>query len=388
MQTSESFAASSRPSGQLSSSFVENGQRLMRICNACRYCEGFCAVFPALERRLDFTERDITYLANLCHNCGSCYYACQYAPPHEFDLDFPRLLAQWRLASYQKYAWPAVFGRFFRRGGAVAALLTALCLIAVLLGAAWLASPSTLFSAHSLESGNFYRVIPHSVMTWCFGIVFSFALLALAMGLHRFWRDSGEKATNFLDPPSLLSALRDVLVLRYLDGGGEGCTYPNDRPSKLRRIFHHFTMYGFLLCFAATTAGVIYHYLLNWPAPYSLNSLPVVLGTLGGIGLLIGPLGLLWLKTRRDPMLVDTAQDGMDVGFLLLLLLAAVSGLALLLWRETTAMGSLLAIHLGFVLALFLSMPYGKFVHGLYRFAALVRYALEQRRPPPIVAPD
>jgi citrate/tricarballylate utilization protein len=38
----------------------------------------------------------------------------------------------------------------------------------------------------------------------------------------------------------------------------------------------------------------------------------------------------------------------------------------------------LLAIHLGFVLALFLALPYSKFVHGVYRFGALLRYALER----------
>jgi citrate/tricarballylate utilization protein len=43
-------------------------------------------------------------------------------------------------------------------------------------------------------------------------------------------------------------------------------------------------------------------------------------------------------------------------------------------------MGILLALHLGVVLGLFLSLPYGKFVHGLYRFLALVKYASERRQ--------
>lgn len=61
--------------------------RVMQICNACRYCEGFCAVFPAMTRRLEFGKADLNYLANLCHNCGACLHACQYAPPHEFAVN-------------------------------------------------------------------------------------------------------------------------------------------------------------------------------------------------------------------------------------------------------------------------------------------------------------
>jgi citrate/tricarballylate utilization protein len=44
-------------------------------------------------------------------------------------------------------------------------------------------------------------------------------------------------------------------------------------------------------------------------------------------------------------------------------------------------MALLLAIHLGFVLALFLTLPYGKFAHGMYRSAALLKYAIEKRQP-------
>jgi citrate/tricarballylate utilization protein len=69
----------------------------------------------------------------------------------------------------------------------------------------------------------------------------------------------------------------------------------------------------------------------------------------------------------------------MDVAFLVMLLATSATGLLLLALRATPAMGILLALHLGVVLALFLTMPYGKFVHGLYRFAALMKYARERR---------
>ncbi len=50
----------------------------------------------------------------------------------------------------------------------------------------------------------------------------------------------------------------------------------------------------------------------------------------------------------------------------------------LLILRETPAMGILLGVHLGVVLGLFITLPYGKLVHAVYRYAALVRNATEQ----------
>jgi citrate/tricarballylate utilization protein len=173
-----------------------------------------------------------------------------------------------------------------------------------------------------------------------------------------------------------------VLDLRYLGGGhGEGCNDEDDAFTLRRRRFHHLTFYGFMLCFAATCVATGYHYLLGERAPYPLLSLPVVLGTLGGIGLLIGPAGLLWLHVRRDPAHREASQHAMDRGFIALLLLSSATGLALLAWRDSGAMGLLLAVHLGVVLALFLTLPYGKFAHGVFRSAALLKWAIERRRP-------
>jgi citrate/tricarballylate utilization protein len=366
---------------------IDEAQRVLAICNACRYCEGYCATFPALQRRLSFTEGDIRYLGNLCHNCGACLYACQYAPPHEFALNFPRLMAQVRAHSWQRYAWPGFLARAFESNGLFTSLATAAGLVFFLLFAAWLAGPERLFAAHSDAQGSFYAVIPHGAMVAVFGAVSLFVLAAFAVGFARFWRDTGERESAFTPGPAL-GAVHDAAVLRYLDGGGDGCTWPDEKPSFARRTFHHLTFYGFLLCFAATSTATIYHYVLDWKAPYPFWSLPVLLGTVGGVGLLVGPAGLAWLKRRRDPDLADPAQRGMEAGFLALLFLTSLTGLALLAFRETAAMGMLLVAHLGIVLALFATMPYGKFVHALYRLAALARFRLERRRPPEHTAPE
>jgi citrate/tricarballylate utilization protein len=70
----------------------------------------------------------------------------------------------------------------------------------------------------------------------------------------------------------------------------------------------------------------------------------------------------------------------MDRGFIALLLLISITGLALLAWRDTAAMALLLALHLGVVMALFATLPYGKFAHGIYRSASLFKAAIEKRQ--------
>ncbi len=344
---------------------TQEGARILRICNSCRYCEGYCAVFPAIERRQTFLDGDLNYLANLCHNCGECYYACQYAPPHEFAVNVPKLLAEIRAQSYRQYAWPRAFAN-----GTVVSIIIASCLILSLL----LAIRTT-----GQPGGDFYRVVPHRVMVSAFGGVSVFVLLAFTAGFVRFWRNSGEGLSALLSPGALTKALGDVLTLHYLDGGGGGCSYPAEQQSQSRRWLHHFTFYGFALCFASTTTAAFYHYAFGWKAPYGYLSVPVVLGTAGGIAILAGTMGLLWLKLRSNP---ETQASGrsMDPAFLTLLLLSSASGLLLLAFRQTAAMAALLIVHLGIILALFLTLPYGKFVHAIYRSAALVKSALERSR--------
>ena len=357
--------------GTRSPALVE-ADRLMTICNACRYCEGLCAVFPAMEMRLTFGNADLNYLANLCHQCGACYSDCQYSPPHEFNVNVPAALAKVRNESYAQYVWPRLFAGAFARNGLFIALILAAGVAAFIAGFVALNDPQALYGRHA---GDFYKLMPHNAMVALFGAVFLHAILALAMGGRAFWRDINGSA----DMRALAQAGDDAARLTYLGGGGGGCTSENEKPSALRRVFHHFTFYGFMLCFASTTVATVYHYAFGWRAPYALVSVPVLLGMAGGLGLLIGPAGLFVLARKRDPMLVDTPRLGMDTAFIAMLFLTSLTGFALMLLRDTGAMGLLLAIHLGVVFALFATLPYGKFVHGLYRYLALLKYAREKR---------
>ena len=348
--------------------------RIMQICNACRYCEGFCAVFPAMTRRIDFASADVHYLANLCHNCGACLHACQYAPPHDFAVNVPQAMARVRKETYIHFAWPRMLGELYKSNGLAVALGASVSVMAFLLLA--LALNGRFFGG--VLEGNFYAVFPHNTLVWIFGSVFTFAIFALAIGLIRFWRQISPGNASGV---AVAEATHDVLTLKYLGGGhGEGCNNEDDAFSLWRKRFHHFTFYGFMLCFAATSVATIYHYFLGLHAPYALNSLPVILGTLGGIGLVIGPIGLLYLNLQRDPVHGDQSQKPMDRAFIVLLLLISISGLGLLVYRDTVSMSIWLVIHLGFVMGLFLTMPYGKFAHGIYRAAALLKNAVEKRQ--------
>ncbi len=340
--------------------------RQLTVCNACRYCEGYCATMQAMARRLTFTAQDVDYLSHLCHNCGACLHACQYAAPHEFAIHIPNAMQNVRDESYAAHAWPRAFGRGYANHGVVLAMTLAVSIAAFLI----------LFATRNSNGSpqSFYAVLSHTAMVTLFLPIFSFALLAMAIGGRRFWR-SAESSVNMSAAKEAAGA---ALTLKYLDGGhGDGCPNETDAPTHARRWFHHATFYGFMLCFAATSVATLYHYALGRPAPYAWHDLPKVLGIVGGIGLLIGPLGLLVLYLRRRS---DTAKSG-DIAFILLLFLVSATGFALMFARGTSWLPFTLAVHLGFVFSFFATMPYSKFAHGLYRGLALMKFARERTTP-------
>lgn len=359
----------------MSSDAVREARRQIEICNACRYCEGYCSVFPAMMRQRAFADGDVTQLANLCHNCRGCYYACQYTAPHEFDLNLPAALAEVRVASWEDCAWPGGLSRLFQRSGvAVAAVLVAAFALLI-----WMAT-----ALRPASGEGFYAVLAHTTMVAVFTPAFLLPLLSVAIGLRRYWAAIDGRRVGL---GHLLAAAAEAASLRNLSGGqGQGCNFEREeRYSDRRRRFHQATLWGFLLCFAATTAGTLMHYLLGWEAPYGFFTPPKLLGVPGGILLVVGTGGLAWLKTRADAALGARGVWGGEMAFVLLLGATALTGLALYAATGTDAVPLLLALHLGAVLAFFLLMPFSKMAHGFYRFAALVAEA-QRKEPRPVTA--
>ena len=170
---------------------LEEADRLMTVCNSCRYCEGLCAVFPAMEMRRAFSDGDLNYLANLCHGCGACYTDCQFSPPHEFNVNVPKMLAIARAESCAAYAWPRRSRACSRATASPSASSRRLSVAAFIFGFAAFNDRQVLFGVHT-GPGAFYKLMPHNAMAALFGAAFLYAIVALAMGVRAFWRDIGE----------------------------------------------------------------------------------------------------------------------------------------------------------------------------------------------------
>jgi len=352
---------------------LDEARRQLDVCNACRYCEGYCAVFPALERRSGpLLAGDLAQLANLCHDCRACLQACMYAPPHEFGVNVPSLLGLARQESYERFAWPPRLGPWaFRHPGAAVAGATGAGL-AVAFGAA--------LAAGELAGGaTFYDVVPYLAMLVPALVLSAFAAAVLGAGFVRFWRAAGGTSRDLRDARRWLTASREALGLRWLGGGGGGCYYPDpERPSGARRALHGLVVAGLALAFAATVVAAVLQDVLGQEPPYPVPSAPVLLGSLGGVAMIAGCTGLLVLRPRRRDDLAAGGSRSLDVAFLVALEAAAATGMLTLALRATPAMGVVLVLHLGSLVALYVTAPYGKLVHGVYRFAALLRDAAER----------
>ncbi|HEY5677801.1 MAG TPA: heterodisulfide reductase-related iron-sulfur binding cluster, partial [Myxococcales bacterium] len=118
--------------------------RVFEICNGCRLCFNLCPSFDVLFRRIDaldphreeaegkhieggrmveeheaaellkhvtvstenpvalLTDEDRHRVVELCYECKLCFPKCPYVPPHEFAVDFPKLMLRAKMIGAAK----------------------------------------------------------------------------------------------------------------------------------------------------------------------------------------------------------------------------------------------------------------------------------------------
>ncbi|MGW5237494.1 tricarballylate utilization 4Fe-4S protein TcuB [Monashia sp. NPDC004114] len=355
---------------------VGEATRQLTVCNSCRYCEGYCAVFPALGRRTVIEQGDVSQLANLCHDCRACYDACMYSSPHEFAVDLPKALSAVRVHDYRRYMWPTAVPRLFSGWTGVfsgVVLATAIVTLAALLHA----GPSGLVATGDGAQSP-YALIPYPVLLLLILVptLYSTAV-AMAAG-RRFWTEVAGDGRE-MRVGHVSRAVWYAATLRYLRGGGQDCYYPQDtEPSSKRRVLHGFVSYGFGLCLVSTTSAAILQDVLHSPPPYPWLSVPVLTGTVGGLSMVIGCTALLVLKTRASTVTSYAQMTVKDYGLLVALEFLALSGLAVLLLRTTPAFGIAFLVHFAAVVLTFAVAPYSKLSHAIFRFLAIVRDNVER----------
>ena len=289
---------------------IQEASRQLVICNACRYCEGYCPVFRAIETRRDFQQGDVFYLSNLCHDCRACYYACMFTPPHEFAINIPQILAASRIETYRRWSWPALLGRAFKNRSVTVFLAAGMAALVAVLALLFIPSEN-LFAAH-LGPGAFYEVVPYLAMVAGALILFFYGIAVWLRGGARFWSETRSALKVRGGLKTLAAAVGAALGLRYLKGGGPGCFYPDERPSSVRRVYHSLTFWGLTSDFVSTSLAFIYQDFFHILPPYSLTSAPVIFGGVGGVALLIGTGGLIYYKLQSDREPAAAAASGMD----------------------------------------------------------------------------
>jgi citrate/tricarballylate utilization protein len=227
--------------------------------------------------------------------------------------------------------------------------------------------------------GSFYEIVSFPLMLVPALLAGLYIVGVLTGSCIALWRDACRLRPRGVGL-AWAYAVGDVAGFRFSKGGGGGCYYlHSNAPSAVRRRLHAAVFWGFGATFVSTLLAAFWQDLLGVEPPFAVLSPPVLVGTLGGALLVVGASGLLLLKARSSPALADGAMTALDFVFLLLLDLASATGMLTLVVREMPALGPILALHLAILVALFATAPYGKFVHGAYRFAALLLNRAEAR---------
>ena len=355
------------PSPAVRLELAQRGGATAGRCYQCATCSSVCelstpeAPFPRQQMLLaqwGMAERLSGDPAVwLCHQCGDCTERCpRDARPGD-------VLQGLRSTVIEALAFPTFIGKLVGNVRKTWPVLIALPWIFWML--LWAAGVIKINANEGGYLHAFEDFVPHGVIYSVFFPVAAFVTLAAGIGGMRFWRRMGEGSSrkgSFMS--GLIPVVMDILAHKTFGSCGK---------ITMRRWAHLALFWGFIG--AALTSGLLIYaiYIQHAEMPLPLMHPFKILGNLSAVLLVFG--GFLLFTSRFGTHKSLIGSSAFDIFFISVVGLVIASGCVAEIARfvlPATAAAFIYTIHLGVVLTLFLTFPYSKFAHMLYRTLALV----------------
>lgn len=351
-------------------------------CMQCGTCSATCELSPDRE---PFPSKEMAWAAWgmkdrllgdpdvwLCYQCNDCSERCpRGARPGD-------VLAAIRQVSIAHWAFPRFIGRWANEPQALLLLFG----IPILLLALALALKDPIENALGIMpqiSGQisyaYSSMFPHWFLI-SFFLFFSFLVfIVVVAGVVRFWKAMNKehkRDRNYIPTKSLFSSIITTLVKIFSHGNFAKC-----RRASPRFWSHSCILFGFLaLClvtFWIITSRINPLIQDDFIYPFSFWNPWKVLANLGGLSLLVGILLMVWYRFfDSEDTNPGSYFDWVFIGTLFLVVITGFVTEILHYVRLDPHRHLIYFIHLVFVLALLLYLPYSKFAHMVYRATAMV----------------
>lgn len=357
------------PDLQFTKDLIAAGADDLKKCYQCATCSVACKISPDNE---PFPRKEMIWaqwglkdkLLNdpdvwLCHQCNDCSTLCpRGANPGD-------VLKAVRKMSIQQNSWPTFMGKLVGQPSMAIVILG----IPVLVVLGLLAYSGWRFPEGPVAYPNFIKLVPVQII---YSAALLFAVVSMVMSLRSYWDnlnknasiDVGEQKMGFV--PALVEAFKEILP---------HTTFKDCEANNIRYSTHLMVFWGMVGLFITTSIVAFNFDILHLKPPSQNGPGTIPIKILGNISAIAFILGLTIMLVRR---LTAPSQAGnssyFDWLFLLVIFGTGVTGLSTQLIRWAGYPNGAYvsyAIHLMFILALFLYLPFSKFAHMGYRTVAI-----------------
>lgn len=365
------------PDLQFTKDLIAAGAGDLKKCYQCATCSVACRIAPdnrpfprkemiwgqwGLKDRL-LNDPDVW----LCHQCNDCSTQCpRGANPGD-------VLKAVRKMNIQEHSWPRFLGTLVGEPAlfvlAVGIPVILVLLIVYISGWSFPEGP-VKYTAHHLNPRDGYIWV--RLIQVIFTAALVFGVVSLLISLKRYW-DSLEANNPVVEGgprrdfvPSFIEALKEIFT---------HVTFKDCEANNIRYAAHLMTFYG-MIGLAVTTAIVAFNFDILGLKPPSLNGpgyIPIkILGNVSAISFVVG-LAIMLVRRLTVPEEAGNSSY-FDWLFLFFICGTGATGLLTELVRWAGAVSGtyvVYTIHLMFVLALLLYLPFCKFAHLGYRAVAI-----------------